>query len=97
MKINSAISQLKITQQPLEQNQKTKEGKFDNILNSLVDQVKESGAESTKLTQDFVLGGDVEIHEVMVAAEKAKTDMMLLTEIRNKALDTYNELTKIQI
>lgn len=97
MKINSAISQLKITQQPLEQNKKAQEGKFDNILNSFVEQVKESGADSAKLTQDFVLGGDVEIHEVMVAAEKAKTDMMLLTEIRNKALDTYNELTKIQI
>lgn len=97
MKINSVISQLKINPQPLEQDKKTQDGKFDNILNSFVEQVKESGAESAKLTQDFVLGGDVEIHEVMVAAEKAKTDLMLLTELRNKALDTYNELTKIQI
>jgi flagellar hook-basal body complex protein FliE len=97
MNINSINNQLKIIQNPLEQNKKPQDNKFENVLSSFVSQVKESGAESAKLTQDFILGEDVEIHEVMIAAEKAKTDLMLLTEIRNKVLDTYNELTKIQI
>lgn len=97
MNINSINNQLKIIQNPLEQNKKPQDNKFENVLSSFISQVKESGTESAKLTQDFILGEDVEIHEVMIAAEKAKTDLMLLTEIRNKVLDTYNELTKIQI
>ncbi|MCZ7603286.1 MAG: flagellar hook-basal body complex protein FliE [Melioribacteraceae bacterium] len=96
MKIEGIINQIKINPQ-LQVEKKQPDAKFENILGSFIDQVKESGAASNQITQDFILGGDVEIHEVMIAAEKAKTDMMLLTEIRNKALDTFNELSKMQI
>lgn len=74
-----------------------KSADFDNVLNGLIDQVKESSKVSRNITTEFIQGGDVEIHEVMIASEKAKTDLMLLTEIRNKALDTYKELLRIQI
>lgn len=96
MKIEGIINQIKINPQ-LQVEKKQPDAKFENILGSFIDQVKESGAASNQITQDFILGGDIEIHEVMIAAEKAKTDMMLLTEIRNKALDTFNELSKMQI
>ncbi len=97
MKIEGIVNPLKIGTPQLTELTNPKDGKFDNILSSFIDQVKESGAESAKVTNEFILGGNVEIHEVMISAEKAKTDMMLLTEIRNQALDTYNELTKMQI
>lgn len=97
MKIEGIVNPLKIISPQITEQTKPKAGKFDNIFTSFIDQVKESGAESAKITNEFILGGDVEIHEVMISAEKAKTDMMLLTEIRNQALDTYTELTKMQI
>ena len=97
MKIDGIVNPLKINSQPLTEVNKPKDGKFENILTSFLDQVKASGAESANATSEFLLGGNIEIHEVMISAEKAKTDMMLLTEIRNKALDTYTELTKMQI
>jgi len=94
MKIQGNLNLLKNIQlnDQTNKNEKSKDSKFGNVLNEFIEQVDMSGKESQKLTQEFVTGGNVEIHEVMIAAEKAKTDLMLLTEIRNKALDTFNEL-----
>lgn len=68
-----------------------------NLFENLINNVKESQNESVELTKKFVSGENVEIHEVMIACEKAKTDLQLLMEIRNKALDMYKELTRISI
>ena len=43
------------------------------------------------------MGEDVELHEVMIAGEKAKTSFQLLMEIRNKTVDMYKELTKMPV
>lgn len=80
-----------------QQKNSTEESGFKDVLSSFVEQTQKSSAEANKLTKEFIVGGDVELHEVMIAAEKAKTDVMLLSEIRNKALDTYRELTRMQI
>ncbi len=70
---------------------------FDNVFADLIKSVNNDQVQSDAVTQDFVLGGNTEIHEVMIAAEKAKTSLELLMEIRNKAVDMYKELTRIQI
>lgn len=97
MKIQGGINPLKNIQpeQTTGKTEKSQSSKFDNVLQNFVDKVDESSKTSKQLTQDFIMGGDVEIHEVMIAAEKAKTDLMLLTEIRNKALETYKELSRM--
>lgn len=97
MKVEGIINQIKINQAVPEKAKDTGANNFGNVLNSFIEQVKDSSSESANLTDEYILGGNIEIHEVMIAAEKAKTDIMLLTEIRNKALSTYNELTKMQI
>lgn len=97
MNIQNSLNPLKSIQFDNQTNktEKPKNSKFGNVLNEFIEQVDTSSKESQKLTQDFITGGDVEIHEVMIAAEKAKTDIMLLTEIRNKALETYKELSRM--
>jgi flagellar hook-basal body complex protein FliE len=71
--------------------------KFKDVLTELIDNVKESQNEAADLTKKYVLGEDVELHEVMIAGEKAKTSFQLLMEIRNKTVDMYKELTKISV
>jgi flagellar hook-basal body complex protein FliE len=70
---------------------------FDNVLKDLIGNVNQSQLDSNQLTNEFISGGNVEIHEVMIAGEKAKTSLDLLVEIRNKAVDMYKELTRIQV
>ncbi len=77
--------------------EKKSSGDFKELLSSFVKDVNNSEKKAQELTKDFVLGKDVPIHEVMIAGEKAKTNLELLVEIRNKAIETYKELTKMQI
>lgn len=77
--------------------QKSNVTAFENVFNKLVKDVNKDQLDSSKATEAFLNGEDIEIHEVMIAAEKAKTSLDLLVEIRNKTLDMYKELTRIQI
>ncbi|HNW11945.1 MAG TPA: flagellar hook-basal body complex protein FliE, partial [Candidatus Rifleibacterium sp.] len=47
------------------------------------------------LTQDAVLGRVENLHDVMIAAEKAKTAMNLTLEVRSKALEAYKEIMRM--
>lgn len=70
---------------------------FGNIITSLAEKVNQDQLTSAKLTNDFADGKEIELHDVMIAGEKAKTSLELLMEIRNKALDMYRELTRMPI
>jgi len=94
MKVSSIILNKSFS---VENNRKTSEEGFKKVFEGLVKQADASEKKAEQLTEDFVMGKDVPIHEVMIAAEKAKTNLELLVEIRNRALDTYKELTKMQI
>jgi flagellar hook-basal body complex protein FliE len=74
-----------------------KDTEFENVFTSFIKDVSSDQNESKKLTEDFALGKDVELHEVMIAGEKASTSLQLLMEIRNKAVDMYKELTRMQV
>jgi flagellar hook-basal body complex protein FliE len=79
---------------PLDKLQKSN---TEDVFGKLIDAVKVAQNDSVKLTDKFISGEDVELHEVMIAGEKAKTSLQMLMEIRNKALDMYKELTRISI
>ncbi len=70
--------------------------KFENVLSDFIGSVNKTQNDADKITKDFVLGEDVQIHDVMIAEEKAKTSLELLMEIRNKTVDMYKELIRMQ-
>jgi flagellar hook-basal body complex protein FliE len=72
-------------------------GGFESIFTDLVNTVNTNELESKKITEDFIQGKGVELHEVMIAGEKAKTSLELLMEIRNKTVDMYKELTRMSV
>jgi flagellar hook-basal body complex protein FliE len=80
------------------QEQKNKQAintEFGNMLNDFVKGVNTDQLDSKQMINDFVEGKDVELHEVMVAGQKAKTSLELLMQIRNKTVDMYKELTRM--
>ncbi len=88
--IGSLIPKTKLMEKP-------NNSQFDNLYKGIIDNVTTAQAESKELTKKLIQGGDVQLHEVMIAGEKAKTSLQLLMEIRNKSIDMYKELTRIQI
>lgn len=67
------------------------------MLTGFIKDVNSDQIAARDLVKDFAEGKNVELHEVMVAGEKAKTSLELLMEIRNKTIDMYKELTRIQV
>jgi len=70
---------------------------FGETLNGFIKDVNQSQQDSKNTVQDFVSGNGVELHEVMIAGQKAKTNLELLMEIRNKTVDMFKELTRMPV
>ena len=70
---------------------------FGTTLSDLIKDVNQDQINSQKSVEDFVSGNGVELHEVMIAGEKAKTSLQLLMEIRNKTIDMFKELTRMPV
>jgi flagellar hook-basal body complex protein FliE len=73
------------------------EGSFGSFLKDALEKVSDLEKESTSLTEDFAAGKTDNIHQVMIAAEKADVALQFTMQIRNKIMDAYNEIMRIQI
>lgn len=78
-----------------ENHKQIKDSGFNNIMGEFVKGVNSDQFDSKKMMSDFVEGKDVELHDVMIAGQKAKTSLQLLMQIRNKTVDMYKELTRM--
>lgn len=70
---------------------------FGTFLGDFIGSVNQSQLNASEITKNFINGDGIEIHEVMIAGEKAKTSLELLMEIRNKTVDMYRELTRMSV
>lgn len=53
--------------------------------------------EAEHAVETLASGGDISIHEVMIAAEKANLSMQMGLQLRNKIITAYNELYNVKI
>lgn len=70
---------------------------FDNVFKEALDKVNDKQLTSDALTEEFINGGDVEVHEVMLATEEAKMSLQLAVQIRNKMVEAVKELMQTQL
>lgn len=70
---------------------------FAGILQDAVSKVNDLQLDAEKTANDFALGKTDNIHEVMIASEKADIALQFAMQIRNKILDAYNEIMRMQV
>ncbi len=70
---------------------------FGSALTDLIKDVNQNQINSNNSIEKFISGEGVQLHEVMIAGEKAKTSLELLMEIRNKTVDMFKELTRMPV
>ena len=70
---------------------------FGQILQQKLQEVNQLQLKSDELTQQFFAGEDVELHDVMLAAEQANLALQLTVQIRNKLVEAYQEISRMQI
>ncbi len=70
---------------------------FSDTLKDAVGSVNEAQQKADGHLEAFVAGRQENLHEVMIAMNEARVQFQLMTEVRNKILDTYQELMRMQV
>ena len=68
-----------------------------NFFEELVAKVSDLQSQADSKIKNMVTGESRDLHEVMLAVEKANISFQFLTQVRNKALDAYQEIMKMQV
>lgn len=70
---------------------------FLDTLKSKLNEVNDTQVAAEDKTAAFVAGDDTNIHDVMIATEEAKMSLELAIQVRNKLVDAYQELNRMQL
>ena len=70
---------------------------FSDILKNAVESVNSLQHEAGRLEDSVAKGENVNIHQAVIAGEKAGLSFRLLMQVRNKMLDAYQEVMRTQV
>ncbi len=99
MKINGFVPDSNIFEKLKlgEKTEKKEEISFIDTLKEKLDGVNDKQLEAENMTEMLVKGEDVDIHEVMLSTEEAKMSLELAVQIRNKIVEAYQEINRMQL
>ena len=70
---------------------------FADTLTDAVGKVNELSKEADVQMQKLATGETKNVAEVMISTEKASVAFKMLTQVRNKIIDAYQEIMKMQV
>jgi flagellar hook-basal body complex protein FliE len=70
---------------------------FGETLGGLVQNVDSIQKNAHEATRRLLTGEIEDVHQVMVAMEEAQTSFHLMMEVRNKIVDAYREVMRMQV
>lgn len=71
--------------------------KFDNLLKDALNNVNQLQREKEEYKKLLITGELDNLHDVTIAAEKANVALQLTLGIRNKVVEAYKEIMRMQI
>ncbi len=75
-----------------------KEGaSFGDLLKASIEQVNTHQAEADRSMKELVSGRTKNIHETMLTIERADSSLKLAMQVRNKILEAYREIMRMQV
>jgi flagellar hook-basal body complex protein FliE len=69
---------------------------FVDTLKETIDSTNKLAKESEKAALDLSSGKSANIHEAMIAMQKADISLRLLVKMTNKIIEGYNELNRLR-
>ena len=70
---------------------------FGSMLGNLVNEVNDKQTAAGEAVKGLISGQGVPLHQAVIAMEEASVSFQLMVEVRNKLLDSYQELMRMQI
>ncbi|MEN9825766.1 MAG: hypothetical protein RI953_1511 [Pseudomonadota bacterium] len=72
-------------------------GEFLNLLKEGLADVNRSMKESDKASMDLATGKSSNIHETMLSVSKAELGLNMMVQLRNKAIEAYQDVMRMQV
>lgn len=88
-----AENKAKTTAIPAEQ---SNEGGFSDLLASSLEKVNQLQSERSQQITAFASGENQNVHELMISLQKAGLAMNMTAAVRNKVMEAYKELSRMQ-
>ena len=70
---------------------------FGQMLSEGIEQVNQNLLEADRLTRAYALGEDMPIHQVTFALEHARLSFELMLQVRNRLMESYQEIMRMQV
>ena len=72
-------------------------GSFQNLLGSFVGEVNNQQIAAGDALTGLMSGKNVSLHQAMISMEEANVSFQMMVEVRNRLLDSYQELMRMQV
>jgi flagellar hook-basal body complex protein FliE len=70
---------------------------FGDMLSNAIQSVDDSMKASDAGVQNYISGQTNNIHDVMISMQQAQLSFQMMVEVRNRLVETYQELSRMQI
>ncbi len=70
---------------------------FSEILKESINKVAELEKDATAQTEKLTKMETQDVHNTMISVQKADLSFQMMMQIRNKIIDAYQEIMKIQV
>ena len=84
-------------QQPVIDHTKEQYKTFSDTMKGVMQDVNDLQHEAGRSVEKLLTGEIKDAHDVMVAVEKASTSFELMMELRNKMIEAYQEILRMQV
>ncbi len=93
----SKIVPPELLRQPAAPSQHEESGSFAGMLQEAFQQMREIQIDADQQVRKLLAGERVDLHRVMLAGEKAGLASQLMMSVRNKVVDAYQEVMRMQV
>ena len=70
---------------------------FGQMLSEGISKVDSGLQVADQQLRAMAAGKDVAVHDVMISMEQARMNLMFMVEVRNRAVEAYQELMRMQL
>jgi flagellar hook-basal body complex protein FliE len=70
---------------------------FGTVLKDSLAQVNQLQTEADTAIQSLATGGTATLHDTMLAVQKAELSFRLMMQVRNKIVEAYQEVLRMQV
>ncbi|RSD28288.1 flagellar hook-basal body complex protein FliE [Mesobacillus subterraneus] len=70
---------------------------FSSVLKKSIENLNEAQLQSDVMTNKLARGENVDLHQVMITSQKASITLQATLEVRNKVIEAYQEMMRMQV